>query len=121
MFDVKIADNLRERHRRIRGALVVQGTSFDAWCRREGITRQNADKALLGQWKGPTGRLRHDSSGPGYAGSAATQTYVGPLPWTLLRVPGTVYGVDHAVPVQCWTRLVPINQTSFAFVPHTPL
>ena len=54
MFDVKIADNLRERHRRIRGALVVQGTSFDAWCRREGITRQNADKALLGQWTGPT-------------------------------------------------------------------
>lgn len=54
MSGVKIADNLRERHRRIRGALVVQGTSFDAWCRREGITRQNADKALLGQWKGPT-------------------------------------------------------------------
>lgn len=54
MSDVKIADNLRERHRRIRGALVVQGTSFDAWCRREGITRQNADKALLGQWNGPT-------------------------------------------------------------------
>ena len=58
-----ITDNLRERHRRIRGALVAKGTSFDAWCRQEGashldrratITRQNADKALLGQWKGPT-------------------------------------------------------------------
>lgn len=49
-----ITNNLRERHRRIRGALVAQGTSFDAWCRREGITRQNAAKALLGQWTEPT-------------------------------------------------------------------
>ena len=49
-----ITDNLRERHRRIRGAMVAKGTSFTAWCDQEGITRQNADKALLGQWKGPT-------------------------------------------------------------------
>lgn len=53
-MSVVITDNLRERHRRIRGAMVTKGTSFTAWCRSEGITRQNAEQALLGQWKGPT-------------------------------------------------------------------
>lgn len=26
--------------------------SFQAWCAQEGVTRQNADKALMQQWKG---------------------------------------------------------------------
>ncbi len=53
MSDVNIAEYLKQRHRLVRAGFTAQGTSFQAWCVQEGITRQNADKALLQQWKGP--------------------------------------------------------------------
>jgi hypothetical protein len=53
MSDVNIAEELRHRHRLVRAGFTAQGTSFQAWCKHEGVTRQNADKALLQQWKGP--------------------------------------------------------------------
>lgn len=53
MSDVNIAEEFRHRHRLVRAGLTAQGTSFQAWCLREGVTRQNADKALMNQWKGP--------------------------------------------------------------------
>ena len=31
-----------------------QGTSLNVWCKGQGMARQNADKALFGQWKGPS-------------------------------------------------------------------
>jgi hypothetical protein len=43
----------RERHRLARAGFVERGTTLNAWCRENGVTRQNADKALLGQWTGP--------------------------------------------------------------------
>ncbi len=53
MSDVNIAEELRHRHRLVRAGFTTQGTSFQAWCNQEGVTRQNADKALMNQWKGP--------------------------------------------------------------------
>ncbi|AVL53258.1 hypothetical protein CEP88_12000 [Roseobacter denitrificans] len=52
MSDVKIPDHLRQRHRQVRAGFIVQGTSLQEWCRSAGVKRQNADKALLGQWQG---------------------------------------------------------------------
>lgn len=54
MSDVNIAEYANQRHRLVRAGFIAQGTSFQAWCAREGVTRQNADKALLNKWKGPT-------------------------------------------------------------------
>lgn len=56
MCKVNIPDNLRERHRRIRAGFVLKGTTLQAWCIKNGVKRQNADKALLGQWNGPKAR-----------------------------------------------------------------
>ena len=53
MSDVNIAEELRHRHRLVRAGFIAQGSSFQAWCVREGVTRQNAGKALMNQWKGP--------------------------------------------------------------------
>lgn len=53
MCIANIPESLTKRHRRVRAGFVAQGTSFRAWCLREGVKRQNADKALLQQWKGP--------------------------------------------------------------------
>ena len=53
MCDVKITENGRQRHRGVRAGFVAQGTSLNAWCRANGVTRQSADKALNGAWTGP--------------------------------------------------------------------
>lgn len=52
MSSVNIHGNLRQRHRLIRAGFVAQGTSLKAWCEQQGVKRQNADKALVGQWTG---------------------------------------------------------------------
>lgn len=53
MTDANLPENIKQRHRLVRAGFTAQGTSFQAWCVQEGITRPNADKALLQQWKGP--------------------------------------------------------------------
>lgn len=53
MTDENLPENLKQRHRLVRAAFIAQGASFQAWCIQEGVTRQNADKALMNQWKGP--------------------------------------------------------------------
>ncbi|MBE2293977.1 MAG: hypothetical protein IAF00_03470 [Phycisphaerales bacterium] len=40
---------------KVRAGFVRQGTSLRQWCLANGIKRQNARKALLGDWKGPRG------------------------------------------------------------------
>ncbi len=37
----------------VRANLVLRGLSFAAYCRKEGLTRQNARSALVGNWTGP--------------------------------------------------------------------
>ena len=53
MSNEHIAEELRQRHRLVRAGFTAQGTSFQAWCNQEGVTRQNAHKALMNRWKGP--------------------------------------------------------------------
>ena len=53
MSDGMLPDNLLLRHRLVRAAFVAKGSSLKAWCEQEGVKRQNADKALMDQWKGP--------------------------------------------------------------------
>lgn len=52
MSNVNIDEDILLRHRLVRAGFIAQGTSFQAWCTREGVTRQNAHKALMHQWKG---------------------------------------------------------------------
>jgi len=40
----------------VRAAFVVRGTSMSAWCRENGVARQNARLSLLGGWDGPKGK-----------------------------------------------------------------
>lgn len=37
----------------VRAGFVLQGTSLQAWCREQGLLRQNVRKCLLGEWNGP--------------------------------------------------------------------
>jgi lambda repressor-like predicted transcriptional regulator len=53
MPNANIQDHLLFRHRLIRAGFVAQGTSLQAWCKQEGVKRQNAEKALKQTWKGP--------------------------------------------------------------------
>ena len=53
MTNENLLENFKQRHRLVRAAFIAQGTSFQAWCIQEGVTRQNADKALMNQWQGP--------------------------------------------------------------------
>lgn len=54
MTSVKsVPESLAMRHRRVRAAFLCQGTSFDAWCRQNGVHPQNAHKAMTGRWSGP--------------------------------------------------------------------
>ena len=39
--------------RAVRAGLVARGSSLNAWCKARKIMRQNATKALVGDWKGP--------------------------------------------------------------------
>lgn len=41
---------------KVRAGFIAQGISFSRWCRKNGILRENARKAMLGQWKGPKGQ-----------------------------------------------------------------
>lgn len=52
MSDVILSDNLLLRNRLVRAAFVAKGMSLKAWCEQEGVKRQNADNALMDQWKG---------------------------------------------------------------------
>lgn len=49
MLDVDISESLRQRHRRVRAGFMLQGSSLPAWCKAQGIARQNVDQALFGQ------------------------------------------------------------------------
>lgn len=40
----------------IRTGFVGRGTSFSKWCAENGIKRQNARAAILGEWTGPKAR-----------------------------------------------------------------
>lgn len=40
----------------IRTGFVGRGTSFSKWCTENGIKRQNARAAILGEWTGPKAR-----------------------------------------------------------------
>ncbi len=51
-----IADNLLERHMRVRAAFVARGSSLHAWCKGAGVKPANAYKAMTGQWTGPKAR-----------------------------------------------------------------
>ena len=42
-----------ERHRLVRAAFVLRGSSFQAWCTANDVKPQNAHKAMTGQWTGP--------------------------------------------------------------------
>jgi hypothetical protein len=53
MPDSIVSDAQVERQRRVRAGFVAQGSSLSAWCRANGVQRQNAHKALVGQWSGP--------------------------------------------------------------------
>ena len=53
MSDAMLSDNLLLRHRLVRAAFVAKGLSLKAWCEQEGVKRQNVNKALMDQWKGP--------------------------------------------------------------------
>lgn len=39
--------------KRVRAALVLKGTSLNAFCRKNRLTRQNVSAALAGDWRGP--------------------------------------------------------------------
>ena len=50
---VAVRDANIQRNQKVRAAFVARGTSFHAWCKKEGIDPHNARKAILGQWTGP--------------------------------------------------------------------
>jgi hypothetical protein len=47
----------RTLYQQVLGGFVFQGTYLSRWCRENGIKRQNARKALLGEWNGPTAKV----------------------------------------------------------------
>lgn len=49
----RIPGKLVERHRLVRAAFVLRGSSFQAWCAANDVKPQNAHKAMTGQWTGP--------------------------------------------------------------------
>jgi len=50
----------RTLYQQVLGGFVSQGTYLSHWCQQHGIKRQNARKALIGEWNGPTAQaLRH--------------------------------------------------------------
>lgn len=46
-------DGTSDRLRDVRAGFVQQGTSLSAWCRANGLTRQNVCSALQGERRGP--------------------------------------------------------------------
>jgi len=50
MADVSPSDQLLKE---VRGAFVTQGISLTAVCNQMNVKRQNAAKALVGDWNGP--------------------------------------------------------------------
>jgi hypothetical protein len=53
MSVVNVSHINRERPSLAKAGFVERGTPLNAWCRQNGVIRQNADRALLGQWTGP--------------------------------------------------------------------
>lgn len=53
MSSAKLPAEVEERYRHVRGGLIRNGTSLNAWCRARGLRHQNARAALLGLWTGP--------------------------------------------------------------------
>ena len=41
---------------KVRVQFIAQGTSLNRWCEANGVKRQNARKALTGEWAGPKGQ-----------------------------------------------------------------
>lgn len=46
----------RELYQKVRGKLVIKGTTLNRWCIENGVTRQWAEKALKGERKGNASR-----------------------------------------------------------------
>lgn len=47
---------MKDEYLKIRAGFIAQGTSFRRWCVENGIKRQNATKAAIGEWAGPKGQ-----------------------------------------------------------------
>ncbi|KAB2927397.1 MAG: hypothetical protein F9K25_14305 [Candidatus Contendobacter sp.] len=47
---------MNDDYLKVRAGFIAQGISFNRWCRQNGVLRENARKAMLGQWAGPKGR-----------------------------------------------------------------
>jgi len=43
----------KQLYKKIRGAFIGKGTSFNKWCIANNFRRQNASAAILGTWIGP--------------------------------------------------------------------
>jgi hypothetical protein len=46
----------RQTMLQIRAGFVIQGTSFNAWCEKNGVDKKNATRAINRQWDGPKAR-----------------------------------------------------------------
>lgn len=42
--------------RKVRAAFVLQGSSLQEWCNKNGTHNSNARNALIGSWNGPAGK-----------------------------------------------------------------
>lgn len=46
--------NAEDRLRKVKAGFILRGTSLHEWCKVNGVWHQNARRALLGHWTGPT-------------------------------------------------------------------
>lgn len=46
----------RDLVRRVRAGFVLQGLTFNRWCRQHGVEPSSGRQALVGSWDGPKGR-----------------------------------------------------------------
>lgn len=53
MTSLAPSDTSEKLLRCVRAGFVTQGSSLNAWCALAGVKRQNAAKALSGEWAGP--------------------------------------------------------------------
>lgn len=56
MSNLNVAQSDSERYRLVRAGFIARGSSFNAWCKANGVKRQNAAAALLGKAGGPKAR-----------------------------------------------------------------
>lgn len=49
-------DETRALLNRIKAGFILKGTTYNAWCEKNGVNRANATIAILGGWRGPKAR-----------------------------------------------------------------